>query len=667
MSTPRDDDQTYDVVIVGAGIAGGILAKQLLAEGRTVLILEAGADQGDDWRTYREYLDTYYLALAKTPNSPYPDLPTDPSPSVLDITSVHGTAPDTNGYFVQLGPMPFGSNYLRAYGGTTLHWLGTSLRMLPADFEMASRFGRGVDWPFGYEKLRPYYEQAEWEIGVSAEKDEQTPEALGISTSRPDDGKEYFAAGYDYPMHRIPSSYVDAYIGPGVECSDGSRREGADGMPVATAVRPDFGGTPEPGLDVVEVKVSNTPQGRNSTPRRPKRKGGKFMVGECERDPFVPRGATGAFAFIGQRCEGNSSCIPICPIQAKYNAMKTLADGKATAKEKAADTKIEVKQADIDRIFRIQTQSIASTVETDESGKVTGIVYKRYLFPGMTQYELRRVRGKVYVLAGGAVENATLALASGLCRSSQELGRNLMDHPYMMTWGAAPDPVGPFRGPGSTSGIESFRDGNFRYQKAAFRLDIANWGWNFSAGAPNGDVARLVGQDNLFGREVRRRLYHEVQRQICIGVLVEQLPQPSNRVTIDPAYRDAMGEFRPVISYDIGDYSRAGLALAHDACMQIYRRLGVRNHTAYNPSDNGYLTYDGKGYTVYGAGHLVGTHRLGTDKRTSVTGPDMQTHDHPNLWMVGCGSMPTIATSNPTLTLAALAFKAAEAINGALK
>ncbi len=656
MVEPRDDDRTYDAVIVGAGIAGGILAKQLLAQGRTVLILEAGADHGEDWRTYRGYLDQYYLSLAKTPNSPYPNLPTSPSPSVLDITSVHGTTPDTQGYFVQLGPMPFGSNYLRAYGGTMLHWLGTSLRMLPADFEMSKRFSRGIDWPFGYRELRPYYEMAEWEIGVSADTADQTLEAMGIHASRAEDNKDFFACGYEYPMQPIPSSYLDGYIA-----------RGADGTPVNMGTQPDFGGAPEPGRDVVGVKVSNTPQGRNSTPREPTDGRDGFTVAGEERAPFQPRGATGAFAFMGQRCEGNSSCIPICPIQAKYNAMKTLADAKAKAKiEAAAGANATGKPKDVEEIFKIETQSIASRVELDRQNQVTGIVYKHYAFPGLPQYELRRARGKQYVLAGGAVENATLALASGLCQSSQELGRNLMDHPYMMTWGLAEDPVGPFRGPGSTSGIASFRDGTFRDQKAAFRLEIGNWGWNFAAGAPHSNVAQLVEQDNLFGRELRRKLFHDVQRQIRIGILVEQLPQPSNRVTIDPAFRDAMGEYRPVISYDVGDYSRAGLAQAHDACMQIYQRLGIKNHTAYNPSDGGYLTYDGKGYTVFGSGHLVGTHRIGTDEKTSVTDADMRTHDHANLWMVGCGSMPTIATSNPTLTMAALAFKAAEAIKEAL-
>ena len=629
MNAITDDDRTYDVVIVGAGFAGGILAKELVSAGHSVLILEAGADHGKTWETYRSYLDQYYLSLAKTPNSPYPDLPTLPSPSVLDITAVRGTEPDTNGYFVQRGPLPFGSNYLRAYGGTSLHWLGTSLRMMPADFEMQSRFGKGVDWPFGYQDLRSDYERAEWEIGVSADADEQTPKALGIRTSGRDDNKGYFAKGYDYPMHSIPSSYVDGFFAR------------ADGMPIE--IGDDSG-------DTVALKVSRTPQGRNSTPRVPKTAKG-IPVGGKARPQFRPRGATGPFAFMGQRCEGNSSCIPICPIQAKYNAMKTLDDARHTGKHR----------------MKTISQAVASKVELAESGRVSGIVYKKYPFPGVPQYELRRARGKQYVLAGGAVENVTLALASGICNTSGELGRNLMDHPYMMTWGSAPEPVGPFRGPGSTSSYANFRDGSFRDRTAAFRLEIGNWGWNFAAGSPNSDVARMVEQENLYGSELRNKLYHDVQRQVRVGTLVEQLPRSTNRVTIDPAYRTPMGQFRPVISYDLDDYSRAGLAAANDTCAQIFQRLGIRNHTEYSPSDAGYFTYDGQGYTFFGAGHLVGTHRIGTDRHNSVTNDVMQAWDHDNLWLVGAGSMPTIATSNPTLTLSAMAFRAARAIRAAVR
>lgn len=65
-------------------------------------------------------------------------------------------------------------------------------------------------------------------------------------------------------------------------------------------------------------------------------------------------------------------------------------------------------------------------------------------------------------------------------------------------------------------------------------------------------------------------------------------------------------------------------------------------------------------FPYYGAGHIMGTHRMGTDPRTSVLNHRQQSWDHDNLFMVGSGVFPTTATANPTLTIAALALMAAE-------
>ena len=60
------------------------------------------------------------------------------------------------------------------------------------------------------------------------------------------------------------------------------------------------------------------------------------------------------------------------------------------------------------------------------------------------------------------------------------------------------------------------------------------------------------------------------------------------------------------------------------------------------------------GSTIYSAGHVMGTYRMGTDPKTSVVSPEQRTHDHHNLFLLGSGVFPTGAASNPTLTIAAL-------------
>ena len=68
------------------------------------------------------------------------------------------------------------------------------------------------------------------------------------------------------------------------------------------------------------------------------------------------------------------------------------------------------------------------------------------------------------------------------------------------------------------------------------------------------------------------------------------------------------------------------------------------------------------GDTIFAAGHVVGTHHMGADPKTSVVNTDRRAHDHPNLYLLGSGVFPTSAASNPTLTIAALALRGVDAI-----
>ena len=175
-------------------------------------------------------------------------------------------------------------------------------------------------------------------------------------------------------------------------------------------------------------------------------------------------------------------------------------------------------------------------------------------------------------------------------------------------------------------------------------------------------MEQFVDQYNLFGRSLRKRLAEELPRQFRIGWEPEQLPQADNRVTIDDNYVDALGNYRPVIHYDIHPYTRAGVAQAKKISDQLFQRLGVEDYTDYKEIDPGYFTYENEGYTVNGAGHVVGTHRMGVTREDSVVNKDQRCWDHDNLYLVGCGNMPTLGTSNPTLTISALSIWAAENI-----
>jgi choline dehydrogenase-like flavoprotein len=65
--------------------------------------------------------------------------------------------------------------------------------------------------------------------------------------------------------------------------------------------------------------------------------------------------------------------------------------------------------------------------------------------------------------------------------------------------------------------------------------------------------------------------------------------------------------------------------------------------------------------------HIMGGCVMGTEPTTAVVDPDCRAHDHYNLFLPGGGVMPSGTASNSTLTMAALALKAADAITGQLK
>ncbi|HEX7652417.1 MAG TPA: NAD(P)-binding protein, partial [Verrucomicrobiae bacterium] len=190
----------YDAVIVGSGVAGSILAKQLSAAKFRVLIVEAGLGGDIPQAGYQTYLENFYSAVTKDNNAPYPRNPNAEMPRGPEIKALRPGQPNTDAYWVQYGPFVSDSVYSRVLGGTTMHWEGKTIRMLREDFKMRSNFGQGLDWPIGLDDLMPYYRKAEFEIGVSG--DAAAQRAVGAE----------YEDGYVYPMKEMPPSYLDQQV-----------------------------------------------------------------------------------------------------------------------------------------------------------------------------------------------------------------------------------------------------------------------------------------------------------------------------------------------------------------------------------------------------------------------------------------------------------------------
>ncbi|MCA9543421.1 MAG: GMC family oxidoreductase, partial [Myxococcales bacterium] len=97
-------ERTYDAVIVGAGISGAIIARQLAQAGKTVLILEAGPGEDITLKGYEGYVERFYGQTSKDNQAPYPKNPNARMPRSPELRKPAPGVPETNGYFVQPGP-----------------------------------------------------------------------------------------------------------------------------------------------------------------------------------------------------------------------------------------------------------------------------------------------------------------------------------------------------------------------------------------------------------------------------------------------------------------------------------------------------------------------------------------------------------------------------------
>lgn len=150
-----------NAVIVGAGAAGGIVAKELATAGLSVVLLERGQwytandCRKDDLRNQR----TTVLGNAFGPED-------EGNPRVLvdGKGEAHVVLPSEGAY----------QNDAACVGGGTLSYGAQAWRYMPQDFRMKSTYGAPEgssleDWPISYDDLEPFYEKAEYEIGISGD------------------------------------------------------------------------------------------------------------------------------------------------------------------------------------------------------------------------------------------------------------------------------------------------------------------------------------------------------------------------------------------------------------------------------------------------------------------------------------------------------------------
>ena len=155
--------ETYDAIIIGSGAGGGITAGVLAEAGKRVLLLERGQNLSFE-RIGRDHLRNQRISLYG--HNAGPDIEGNPRVFVDPRGNESTVRPHEGGY----------NNNAATVGGGTRVYGAQAWRFMEQDFKMASIYGvpEGsslADWPITYNDLEPYYERAEWEIGVSGSND----------------------------------------------------------------------------------------------------------------------------------------------------------------------------------------------------------------------------------------------------------------------------------------------------------------------------------------------------------------------------------------------------------------------------------------------------------------------------------------------------------------
>jgi choline dehydrogenase-like flavoprotein len=266
------------------------------------------------------------------------------------------------------------------------------------------------------------------------------------------------------------------------------------------------------------------------------------------------------------------------------------------------------------------------------------------LFIDRRSHREMQVNARVVVVGASCLESTRLLLNSELANSSGVLGRYLFDQFYVKDSVEAivPEARGKqnaHRLMGGGGYIPQFRNiyGKERSFLRGYAVDFS------SGGAP---PSRFL---PAYGEELQKQLSELSNARFTMTVMGAVLPRSENYVQIDKTVRDAWGipALKIHARYTDNEFNMARDAA--DTLEEVCRAAGfeiLAKHARMVPP----------GESI----HELGTCRMGGDPKTSVLNKWNQAHDVKNLFVVDGSSFTSGGSQNPTLTISALAMRAAD-------
>jgi 2-methyl-1,2-propanediol dehydrogenase len=254
------------------------------------------------------------------------------------------------------------------------------------------------------------------------------------------------------------------------------------------------------------------------------------------------------------------------------------------------------------------------------------------------------------VLAANGVGTPRLLLASdNLANSSDQVGRNLLHHTLVSADIWVDEPVASHMGYVASVISRQFAESDLS-------RGFVN-GFNFncltSGAAGEQAIGYLSEARAPWGHDHHRWFERHFGHGIGVHVIGDDLPNPDNRVTLDPTALDADGAPVARLHYAPGENDRRMMRYMLDRLVDL---AGAAGAFEYRLQD--YIGADGVYRTP--AWHLLGTCRMGASPESSVVNRWHQAWDVPNLFIVDGSTFATGGVVNPTPTLSALALRAAE-------
>ena len=235
-------------------------------------------------------------------------------------------------------------------------------------------------------------------------------------------------------------------------------------------------------------------------------------------------------------------------------------------------------------------------------------------------------RGKLLVLAAGAIGNSRLLLASDFATRLPALGENFYTHPQFMNLGVYDEPVHAQHGP-----LQSYKSDDPGFRRSGFKLE--------NVFAPPVAIAMLVPG---FGAAHMRRM-KQITHFACIEVAVRDTNPGRIRVN---------SRGTAVVEKQLNDEDRRRRDRGLQAIRNIYLATGATEII--------------EGALPIGL-HLMGGCNLGVDPTRSVTGPDFHLHGFDNIYAVDSSIFPNAPGINPSFTIMALASMAGDRIRRELR